>query len=50
MVAYAKSLCADIEFSTEDAGRSDRDFLVRVIDTAIEAGATTIKYVARVWG
>lgn len=42
MVAYAKSLCGDIEFSTEDAGRSDREFLVLVIQTAIGAGATTI--------
>eukprot|EP00123_Amoebidium_parasiticum_P005458 comp16647_c0_seq1/m.14843 comp16647_c0_seq1/g.14843 ORF comp16647_c0_seq1/g.14843 comp16647_c0_seq1/m.14843 type:complete len:566 (-) comp16647_c0_seq1:533-2230(-) len=42
MVSYAKSLCDDIEFSTEDAGRSEKDFLVKVISTAIEAGATTI--------
>lgn len=45
MVGYAKSLCDDIEFSTEDAGRSCRQFLVGVINTAIAAGATTIKYV-----
>ena len=42
MVAYAKSKCSDIEFSAEDATRSQVDFLARVFDTAIEAGATTI--------
>ncbi len=42
MVAYAKSLCADVEFSPEDAGRSDPRFLYRVLETAIKAGATTI--------
>lgn len=41
-VAYAKSLCDDIEFSAEDASRSDRDFLCKVLETAIEAGATTV--------
>ncbi|MEM1483847.1 2-isopropylmalate synthase [Oscillospiraceae bacterium PP1C4] len=42
MVKFARSLCSDIEFSAEDASRSNRDFLVRVFDTAIAAGATTI--------
>lgn len=42
MVSYAKSLCDDIEFSAEDASRSDKDFLVTVFNTAIESGATTI--------
>jgi len=42
MVAYARSLCADIEFSPEDACRSDPDFLVEVLSAAIEAGATTL--------
>jgi 2-isopropylmalate synthase len=42
MVAFAKSLCADIEFSPEDAGRSDPEFLVEVLTEAIEAGATTL--------
>jgi 2-isopropylmalate synthase len=42
MVAYAKNLCDDVEFSPEDAGRSDHDFLVEVIGRAIAAGATTI--------
>lgn len=42
MVTYAKSLCDDIEFSAEDALRSDPEFLVQVFDVAIAAGATTI--------
>src|SRR5574341_1761747 len=42
MVAYARSLCADVEFSPEDAGRSDPDFLYVVLAEAIKAGATTL--------
>ena len=42
MVSYAKSLCDDVEFSAEDASRSDKDFLVKAFNTAIESGATTI--------
>jgi 2-isopropylmalate synthase len=42
MVGYAASLCDDVEFSPEDAGRSDPDFLVEVLDEAIRAGATTL--------
>ncbi len=42
MVAYAASLCDDVEFSPEDASRSDPDFLVQVLMVAINAGATTI--------
>ncbi len=42
MVAYAKSKCDDIEFSAEDASRSDRAFLAKAYETAIAAGATTI--------
>ncbi|MBI5959473.1 MAG: 2-isopropylmalate synthase, partial [Chloroflexi bacterium] len=42
MVTYARSLCADIEFSPEDACRSDPEFLVEVLGVAIEAGATTL--------
>eukprot|EP00177_Eucheuma_denticulatum_P000212 GFKZ01000368.1.p1 GENE.GFKZ01000368.1~~GFKZ01000368.1.p1 ORF type:complete len:615 (-),score=81.05 GFKZ01000368.1:458-2302(-) len=42
MVAYARSLCEDVEFSAEDAIRSDPDFLCQVFSRAIEAGATTI--------
>jgi 2-isopropylmalate synthase len=41
-VAFAKSLCAEVEFSPEDATRSDLDFLCRVVQTAVDAGATTI--------
>ena len=42
MVAYARSLVEDVEFSCEDAGRSDPEFLYEVIEAAIAAGATTI--------
>ena len=42
MVAYARSLVDDVEFSCEDAGRSDPEFLYQVIEAAIAAGATTI--------
>ena len=42
MVAYARSLCEDVEFSPEDAGRSDPQFLYLVLAEAIEAGATTL--------
>ncbi len=42
MVSYAKSLCDDVEFSAEDASRSDREFLVKVLNTAIESGATVL--------
>lgn len=42
MVAYASSLCEDVEFSPEDAGRSEPEFLYLVISEAIKAGATTI--------
>ncbi|MCA9601336.1 MAG: 2-isopropylmalate synthase, partial [Myxococcales bacterium] len=42
MVAYARSLCADIEFSPEDAGRTEQEFLYEVLEAAIQAGATTL--------
>ena len=42
MVAYARSLVEDVEFSCEDAGRSDPEFMHQVIEAAIAAGATTI--------
>ena len=42
MVAYARTLCDDVEFSPEDAGRSDPDFLHQVLAVAIDAGATTL--------
>ncbi len=42
MVAYAASLCPDVEFSPEDAGRSDPEFLYQVLEVAIKAGAGTL--------
>jgi len=42
MVSYARSLCEDVEFSPEDAGRSDPEFLYLVLGEAIKAGATTL--------
>jgi 2-isopropylmalate synthase len=42
MVAYARKFCEDVEFSAEDASRSETDFLCRVIEAAIAAGATTV--------
>jgi 2-isopropylmalate synthase len=41
-VKYSKSLTDNIEFSAEDGSRSDRDFLCKVFEAAIEAGATTV--------
>lgn len=41
-VGYAKKYAQDIEFSPEDASRSDRDFLFKVIEAVINAGATTV--------
>ena len=41
-VRLARQHTDDVEFSAEDATRSDRDFLCRVIEAAIAAGATTI--------
>ena len=42
MVTFARSLCDDVEFSPEDAGRSDPEFLYLVLGEAIKAGATTL--------
>lgn len=42
MTALARNLCDDVEFSAEDALRSDPDFLCRVIEVAIAAGASTV--------
>ncbi|MGI6071841.1 MAG: 2-isopropylmalate synthase [Lachnospiraceae bacterium] len=42
MTAYAKKYCSNIEFSAEDATRSDRDFLVQIVSAVIKAGATTV--------
>lgn len=41
-VKYAKSFTENVEFSAEDGSRSDRDFLCKVFEAAIEAGATTV--------
>ncbi|MCU0560277.1 MAG: 2-isopropylmalate synthase [Desulfobacterales bacterium] len=41
-VRHAKSLTDNVEFSAEDGSRSDRDFLCRVFEAAIAAGATTV--------
>lgn len=43
MVKFARSLgCDDVEFSPEDAGRSDREFLYEILGEVIKAGATTV--------
>lgn len=42
MVAYAKSFVEDVEFSPEDACRSEPEFLYQVLERAIAAGATTV--------
>jgi len=42
MVAHARSLCEDVEFSPEDGTRSDPAFLVDVLGAVIESGATTL--------
>jgi 2-isopropylmalate synthase len=41
-VRYARSLCADVEFSPEDASRTELEFLTEVVQAAVDAGATTI--------
>ncbi|ADV63239.1 2-isopropylmalate synthase [Isosphaera pallida ATCC 43644] len=41
-VRLAKSFCDDVEFSPEDAARTETEFLVEVVEAAIEAGATTV--------
>ena len=41
-VRYAKTFTDNVEFSAEDGSRSDRDYLCKVFEAAIEAGATTI--------
>lgn len=42
MVKYAKKYCEDIEFSAEDATRSDPEFLAKLFEKVIDAGATVI--------
>jgi 2-isopropylmalate synthase len=41
-VAFARSFTSDVEFSCEDATRTDHDFMVQVVQVAIDNGATTI--------
>jgi 2-isopropylmalate synthase len=41
-VKYARRYCPDIEFSPEDASRSERDFLFKVVEAVIKAGAGTV--------
>jgi 2-isopropylmalate synthase len=41
-VAYAAGLCADVEFSPEDASRTEPEFLAEVVQAVIEAGARTV--------
>ncbi|MCE3232198.1 MAG: Isopropylmalate/homocitrate/citramalate synthase [Rickettsiaceae bacterium] len=42
MVAFARNLCGDVEWSAEDATRTEHDFLCRAVEAAIKAGARTI--------
>jgi 2-isopropylmalate synthase len=42
MVRFAKGFTSDVEFSAEDATRTDHDFLVEVFGRAVAAGATTL--------
>ena len=41
-VRHARALCDDVEFFAEDAGRSDQEFLVRVVQEVVKAGATVV--------
>jgi 2-isopropylmalate synthase len=41
-VKLARSKCGDVQFSAEDAGRTERDFLCQVVETAIKNGAGTV--------
>src|ERR1041384_3588274 len=41
-VKYAREVCEDVEFSPEDASRTELDFLTEVVEAVIEAGATTV--------
>ena len=42
MVAYARSLCDRVQYSPEDAGRADIDYLIETVETMIAAGANVI--------
>ena len=41
-VRFAREFCDDVEFSPEDAGRSEEDFLCEILEATIDAGATTV--------
>ena len=41
-IARARELCEDVEFSPEDASRTELEFLAQVVEVAIDAGATTV--------
>ncbi|HEX3629792.1 MAG TPA: 2-isopropylmalate synthase [Candidatus Dormibacteraeota bacterium] len=41
-VAYARSLCEEVEYSPEDAGRADPEYLYETLEAVIEAGATVV--------
>jgi 2-isopropylmalate synthase len=41
-VRIARDLCADVEFSPEDASRTELEFLAQVVEAVIDAGATTV--------
>ena len=41
-VKYARKYCSDVEFSAEDASRSDTDFLAQVVEKVIDAGAKVV--------
>lgn len=41
-VKHARKFCDNVEFSAEDASRSEKDFLCRVVEAVIKAGATTV--------
>jgi 2-isopropylmalate synthase len=41
-VKYARNKCGDVEFSPEDASRTERDFLYKVVEAVIAAGAKTV--------
>ena len=41
-VTHARNLCDDVEWSSEDGTRTDRDFLCRCVESAIKAGASTV--------
>ncbi|HEX2679991.1 MAG TPA: hypothetical protein VHQ03_01710, partial [Candidatus Dormibacteraeota bacterium] len=42
MVAYARSICENVQYSPEDAGRADPDYLIETVETMIGAGANVI--------